>query len=53
VIFSFLTSFYSSRSGVNVRVMVFKATFNNISVLSLRSALLVEETDSTWRKPRI
>jgi hypothetical protein len=27
-----------------VRVMVFKATFNNISVISWRSVLLVEET---------
>ena len=30
--------------GVRAMVMVFDATFNNISVLSLRSALLVEET---------
>jgi len=27
-----------------VRVMVFKSTFNNISVISWRSVLLVEET---------
>ena len=27
-----------------VRVMVFNATFNNISVISWRSVLLVEET---------
>ena len=30
--------------GVRAMVMVFDATFNNISVLSWRSALLVEET---------
>jgi len=30
--------------GVRVRVMVFNATFNNISVISWRSVLLVEET---------
>ena len=29
---------------VGVRVMVFKATFNNISAISWRSVLLVEET---------
>ena len=29
---------------IGVRVMVFKATFNNISVISWRSVLLVEET---------
>jgi hypothetical protein len=28
-----------------VRVMVFNATFNNISAISWRSALLVEETE--------
>jgi len=31
--------------------MVFNATFNNISVISWRSALLVEETGSTRSKP--
>jgi len=30
--------------GVKIRVMVFNAIFNNISVISLRSVLLVEET---------
>jgi hypothetical protein len=30
--------------GLGVRVMEFNATFNNISVISWRSALLVEET---------
>jgi hypothetical protein len=30
--------------GVRVRVRVFNATFNNISVLSWQSVLLVEET---------
>jgi hypothetical protein len=29
---------------LGVRVMVFNATFNNISVISWRSVLLVEET---------
>jgi hypothetical protein len=29
---------------MGVRVMVFNATFNNISVISRRSVLLVEET---------
>jgi hypothetical protein len=28
----------------NIRVMVFNATFNNISVISWQSVLLVEET---------
>jgi hypothetical protein len=30
--------------GRRVRVMMFKATFNNISVISWQSVLLVEET---------
>ena len=30
--------------GIRVRVMVFNTTFNNISVISWRSVLLVEET---------
>jgi hypothetical protein len=30
--------------GVGVMVMMFNATFNNISVISWRSVLLVEET---------
>ena len=29
--------------GVNIRVIVFKETFNNISVISWRSVLLMEE----------
>ena len=32
-------------NGVRVRVMVFNATFNNISVISWQSVLLVEETE--------
>jgi hypothetical protein len=32
--------------------MVFNSTFNNISVISWRSVLLVEETQGTWRKPQ-
>ena len=31
--------------GLKVRVMKFNATFNNISVISWRSALLVEDTE--------
>ena len=31
--------------------MVFNATFNNISVISWRSGLLVEETGVPWGKP--
>jgi hypothetical protein len=44
VVFSGYTSFLSKRERVRVRVMVFNATFNNISVISWRSVLLVEET---------
>ena len=36
--------------GVRVRVMVFDATFNNISVISWQSVLLVEKTRITLRK---
>jgi hypothetical protein len=36
-------------SFVGVRVMVFNATFNNISVISWQSALLVEETGENNR----
>jgi hypothetical protein len=32
------------KSGVRIIVMVFNTTFNNISVLSWKSVLLVEET---------
>ena len=35
--------------GVGGRVMVFKATFNNISVISWRSVLMVEETGENHR----
>jgi hypothetical protein len=35
-----------------VRVMVFNATFNNISVISWRSISLVEETGLPWEKHR-
>ena len=35
------------------RLMVFNATFNNISVILWRSVLLVEETRSTQRKPHL
>jgi hypothetical protein len=33
-----------NNSGVRIRVMVFNGTFNNISVISWRSVLLVEVT---------
>jgi hypothetical protein len=39
--------FLSKRERVRVRVMVFNATFNNISVISWWSVLLVEETGVT------
>jgi hypothetical protein len=32
-----------------VKVMVFKATFNNISIISWRSVLLMEETGVPWK----
>ena len=35
------------RYGVKVRVMVFNATFINISVISCRSVLLVEDPEET------
>ena len=35
---------------VKARVIVFNATFNNISVISKRSVLLVEETGGPWEK---
>jgi hypothetical protein len=35
---------FSSLMNRRVRVMVFNATFNNISVISWRAVLLVEET---------
>jgi hypothetical protein len=39
---TFVLSLYNFEMGV--RVMVFNATFNNISVISCRSILLMEET---------
>ena len=38
--------------GERVRVMVFNTTFNNISVILLRSVLLVEETRITGENHR-
>jgi hypothetical protein len=35
---------FSTSIGVRVRVVVFNATFNNISAISWQSVLLVEET---------
>ena len=43
---------YLTKEIGGVRVMVFNNTFNNISVMSWRSVLLVEETKSTRRKPQ-
>ena len=37
--------------GGGCRIMVFNATFNNISVISWRSVLLVEETGIPGKKP--
>jgi hypothetical protein len=37
---------------LGVRVMVFNATFNNISIISWQSVLLVEETRVTGEKNR-
>ena len=45
----FLTSF--SKLSDRVRVMVFNATFNNISVISWKSVLLVEENGVYLEKP--
>ena len=36
---------------VRVRVMVFNSNFSNISVISWRSVLLVEETEVPGKKP--
>ena len=35
---------HGTTNELKVRIMVFNATFNNISVISWRSVLLVEET---------
>ena len=35
---------YNNHKGLRVRVMVFNANFNNISIISWQSVLLVEET---------
>jgi hypothetical protein len=46
-IFNRLTGNYISRNSfktIRVRVMVFNVTFNNISIISWRLVLLVEET---------
>ena len=39
---------YKTYHLVRVRVIVFNATFNNISVISWRPVLLVEETGVPW-----
>ena len=41
----------SIRNGYIYKVMVFNATFNNISVISWRSVLLMEETEVPLVKP--
>jgi hypothetical protein len=38
---------------VRVRIMVFNATFNNISVISWHSVLLVEYPEKTTNLPKI
>ena len=43
-LFDFIISFILYRVAILNKVMAFNATFNNISVLSWRSVLLVEET---------
>ena len=44
--------FYVTCKGlIRDRVVVFNSTFNNISVISLRSVFLMEENRSTRRKP--
>ena len=50
LIHKILSSYYWELGGVRrVKVMVFNATFNNISVISWRSVLLVEETgENHW-----
>ena len=43
ILFNIMYTFKGEGEG-RVRVMVFNATFNNISVISWRSVLLMEET---------
>jgi hypothetical protein len=45
-------SYQSEIFRLGVRVMVFNATFNNISVISCRVVLLVEETRVSGENPR-
>ena len=47
----FMLSFRPNASINFVSLMVFYATFSNISVISLRSVLLVEETGGSGKKP--
>jgi hypothetical protein len=42
-----------SGNSYEVRVMVFNATFNNISAISWKSVLLVEETEVPGENPRL
>jgi hypothetical protein len=44
----FTFNYFEDKYGL-VRFMVFNATFNNISVISWRSVLLVEETGENHR----
>ena len=44
-----LLIFYIEKQELRVTVMMFNATFNNISVISWRSVLLVEETGENHR----
>ena len=43
---SIINTEFSLNSWIRARVVVFNATFNNISVISLRSVLLVEESEN-------
>ena len=43
---SIINTEFSLNSWIRARVMVFNATFNTISVISLRSVLLVEESEN-------
>jgi len=50
IVFNILNEPFEKR--VRVRVMVFNATFNNISAITWRSVLLVEETGGSEENHR-
>jgi hypothetical protein len=41
----YINYLFTAITGVRIKVMIFKVTFNNISVILWRSVLLVEETE--------